>query len=97
MAAINQPPAKPRPLRARRVEMHPRGVLIQPRRQLMLGLLDGHPIDMIDPLAHDIIIPNVGRAGPGHTIGRGVQTNGHDEFASWNVIGKARDYRFGGR
>ena len=45
------------------IEMHPRGVLEQPRGELMLGLLYCLAVDMVDLLADLIIAPALGRAG----------------------------------
>ena len=60
MAAIDQAAAEP-PLPLRKlVEVNPRGILVEPRRKLMLGFFDRHPVDMVDPLARLVIAPAVG-------------------------------------
>ena len=41
--------------------MHPRGVLIEPRRDLVLGFLDRDAVDMVDPLADRVVVPEVRR------------------------------------
>src|SRR5689334_9600823 len=62
MPAIDQPAAKAALCFAELVEMNLGGVLIETRRQHMLGLFDGHTIDMIDALAFPIVIETVTRA-----------------------------------
>src|ERR1700720_1834539 len=41
------------------VEMNLRGVLVKACRELMLGLLDRHPVEMIDLLAHLVVSPAI--------------------------------------
>ena len=55
MAAIDQPPAEAALLGGEQIEMDARGVLIEPRRDHVLGFFDGHAVDMIDLLA-DLVV-----------------------------------------
>ena len=59
--AVDQPPAETALAFGELVEMNARGVLIEPGRDLVLGLLDGDAVDVIDALA-DLIIPEAIRA-----------------------------------
>ena len=62
MPAIDEaPPEAPLPF-AELVEMHFRGVLIEPGRRLVLGLFDRDAVDMIDPLAGAIVLEPMRRA-----------------------------------
>ena len=63
MAAIDEPPPEPALALDMLIEMHARRVLEQARGELMLGLLDGLPIDMVDLVADVVIAPAPGRAG----------------------------------
>src|SRR6266704_1598815 len=66
MPAVDQPPAEAALALDELVEMNARGVLIEPRRDLVLGFLDRHAVDMIDSLADFIIaeatLSEIGRA-----------------------------------
>jgi len=55
------------------IEMNARGVLEQPRGELMLGLLDGLAVDMIDLVADLIIAPALGRTGERIIVGAELQ------------------------
>ena len=55
MAAIDQPAAEAALALGELVEVHARGVLIEPRRDLVLGFLDRHAVDMVDLLA-DLVV-----------------------------------------
>ena len=62
MPAVDEPPAEaPLPL-AELVEMHFRGVLVEPGRRLVLGLFDGDAVDMIDPFAGAIVLEPMRRS-----------------------------------
>ena len=63
MPAIDQAAAEAVLALGELVEVHPRGVLIEPRRHLVLGFLDRHAVDMVDHLADLIIAPAVRAAG----------------------------------
>jgi hypothetical protein len=63
VAAIDEPPAEPAFALDMLIEMDPRRVLEQARGELMLGLLDGLPVDMVDLVADGIIVEAPGRAG----------------------------------
>ena len=63
VAAIDQPPAEPGVLGGQAVEMDLGGVLEQARGDLVLGLLDGHAVDVVDLLAHRVIGEAVRAAG----------------------------------
>jgi len=45
------------------VEMHLRGVLVEAGRELVLGLLDGHRVDVVDLFANLVVAPAVAAAG----------------------------------
>src|SRR5690606_29707954 len=62
-AAIDKPSAEAAGAFGVLVEMHSGSVLVEPRRELMLGLLDGHAVDVVDALAHFVIRPQERRAG----------------------------------
>ena len=66
-----------RPLASRvLVEMHLGGVLIETRRDLVLGLLERHAVDMVDFLAHLVVAPAIGRAGKREIIAADLE-RGH--------------------
>src|SRR5215472_339319 len=69
MAAIDQ--ASPKSSFAFRelVEMNARGVLIKPRRDLMLGFLDGDAVDVVNSLADVVVAETIGAAGEREVIG----------------------------
>ena len=53
--------------------MHFRGVLIEPRGDLMLGLLDRHAVDMIDLFADRIILEGIRRTGERPIVVREIE------------------------
>ena len=61
MPAIDEPPPEAPLALAELVEMHLGGVLIEPGRRLVLGLLDGDAVDMVDALAGAIVLEPIGR------------------------------------
>src|SRR5947208_12039982 len=61
MPAIDQPPSETALALDELVEMNARGILIKPRRDLVLGFLDRHAVDMVNSLA-DFIIAEAIRA-----------------------------------
>src|SRR3984957_1457998 len=63
VAAVDQPPAEAALLGAELVEMDARGVLIESRRDLMLGLFDRIAVDMVDLFANFVIAETIGAAG----------------------------------
>ena len=63
VAAVDQAAAEPALAFAELVEMHLRGVLVEARRDLVLGLFDGHAVDVVDPFALGVVAPAIGRAG----------------------------------
>src|ERR1700690_557032 len=63
MATVDQPPPEAALLGAELVEMDARGVLIEPRRDLMLGLFDRVAVDMVDLLANRVVTKTIGAAG----------------------------------
>ena len=48
VAAVDEPPAEPPLTLAQLVEMDLGRVLVEAGRDHVLGLLDGHPVDMVD-------------------------------------------------
>ena len=63
MAAIDLPAAETDLGGIELVEVHPRGILVEPGRQHVLRLFDGDAIHMVDPLAGAIVVPEMGRTG----------------------------------
>src|SRR6202044_364952 len=63
VAAIDQPPPETTLLGVELIEMVARRVLINQRRNLMLGLFDRVTVDMVDLLADRVIAVAIGAAG----------------------------------
>src|SRR5450759_3241231 len=72
VAAIDQAAAEAALALAELVEMHARGVLIKPRRDLMLGFLHRDAVDMIDFLARFVIAEAMRTAGQHRVIDRSI-------------------------
>jgi hypothetical protein len=77
MPAIDQPPAI---LARGGVEMHLGGVLPEPGGQHVLGLLDGHAVDMVDHLAHRVVAPAVRLSGQGEIVAGEIQPRGDGQI-----------------
>ena len=71
MAAVDQAPAEAGVLGGQPVEMHLGGVLEQARGDLVLGLLDGHAVDVVDLLTDRVIREAVRAAGEVGVVGGG--------------------------
>ena len=69
--AVDQPAAEAALGLRELIEMDARGILIKPRRDLMLGLLHRHAVDVIDLLPHGVIAETVRRAGKRESRRRG--------------------------
>ena len=69
VAAVDQPPAEPALALAVKVEMHLGGVLVEARRDLVLGFFDGDAVDMVDALARRVVAPAIGRTGEREIVG----------------------------
>src|SRR5215469_277671 len=82
MSAVDQPPPESSLAFDELIEMNARGVLIEPRRDLMLGFFDRDPVDVIDPLADVIVAETGGAAGEREVIGGDVdrRTGFAEEF-----------------
>ena len=52
--------------------MHLRGVLVEPGREHVLGLLDRHAVDMVDLLAGRIVAEAMRRAGEREIVGASI-------------------------
>ena len=70
--AVDQPAAEAALRRGELVEMDARGVLIEPRRDLVLGLLDGDAVDVVDLLADRVVAEAVRAAGEREVVGLDV-------------------------
>ena len=57
MPAVDDAPPVPRRLLLELVEVHPRRVLVQPRRHLVLRLFERHALRMRQPLSRRVILP----------------------------------------
>src|SRR5271165_141516 len=62
VAAVDEPPAEPPLALAQLVEMDLGRVLVKAGRDHVLGLLDGHPVDVVDSGAPLIVLEAEGRA-----------------------------------
>src|SRR5262245_13130855 len=71
--AIDEPAAEAALRLSELVEMDARRVLIEPRRDLMLGLLHGDAVDMVDALAHGVVTEAARAAGKLAVIGRDIE------------------------
>ena len=73
MPAIDEPPAEAAVLGGVLVEVDFCRVLVEARRDLVLGLLDRHAVDMVDALARRIVAKAVRAAGELEIVGGGVE------------------------
>ena len=102
MPAIGQAPAEARVLAGMGVEMDARGVLVEPRREHVVGVLERDAAHMVDALAGLVVVPAMRRAGRlvvvahhrevGHDqIGRRHRRRGlrHDRRADLRPQGRA--------
>ena len=72
MATVDQPAAEAALPLDVLVEVHPGGVLVEARGELVLGLLDRHAVDVVDALAHPVVAQAVRAAGePQVVVGEG--------------------------
>ena len=55
--AIDQPPVETALCGGKLVEMDPGGVLVEPRRDLVFGFLNGDAVDVVDALADLVVSP----------------------------------------
>ena len=79
------------------IEMHPRRVLIEAGREAMLGLVHGHAVDVIDPLADLVGVEAVERARE-HPIEVARPQPGRDHQAlGRDVLGQLGHHRLGRR
>ena len=78
MAAIDDAPAEAPVLLRMLVEMDLGGVLIEPRRGHMAGFFDGHAVEMIDPLAGLVVVPEMRAAGQGRVVAREIDRLGQE-------------------
>ena len=62
VTAVHQRPAEAARARQLRVEVHARRILVEARREAVLGLVDGHAGDVIDALADLVAVVAVHRA-----------------------------------
>ena len=60
-------------LGAELIEVDARRVLVEPGRDLVLGLLDRHAVDMIDALADFVVAEAIGAAGEREIVGGDVE------------------------
>ena len=72
VAAIDQPVAEAAFALGEVVEMNARGVLIKPRRDHVLGVLDRDAVDVIDLLARLVVAEAVRAAGQHGVVGRRI-------------------------
>ena len=71
------------------VEMHLGGVLIKTRGELVLGLLDGHAVDMVNFLANLVVAPAIGGAGKIEIIAARLDHGHSGAEAGWiDAIGE---------
>src|SRR5262245_4509641 len=63
VAAIDEPPAEPALAFDMLIEMDARRVLEQARGELMLGLFDRLPVNVVDLVADGVVVEAPGRAG----------------------------------
>ena len=97
VAAIDQPPAEPAlPFRVP-VEMHLGGVLVEPGRGGVLGLLDRHAVGMVDLLARFVVAPAPGLAGQGVVPARRVEAGGRRQPVRGDGLRQVGHGRFGRR
>ena len=90
VAAVDQPPAEAALALAELVEMHLGRVLVEARRDLVLGFLDGDAVDMVDALARRIVAPAMRRAGEGEIVGGDVDLRaGGAELAGRDAAGRS--------
>src|SRR5215472_18841758 len=72
VAAVDEAPTEAALALGELIEMNPCRVLIKPRRDLMLRLLDRHAVAVVDFLADRIVVPAVRPARERQIIGGGV-------------------------
>src|ERR1043166_7420658 len=72
------------------VEMHPRGVLIEPRRHHVLGLLHRHAIAMIDLLAGLVVLPEMRAAGRRGVVEREIGMRRQEQILGRNSVRRFR-------
>ena len=73
MAAIDDPFAEPTRLLQDGVKMPLGCILVEPRCDLVLGLFDGHSINMIDLLADLVIFKEMPAPGKNCVVAREIQ------------------------
>ena len=79
--------------RACGVEVDLRGVLPQPGRHHVLGVGEGHAVDVVDLLA-DLVVVEAVRLTRGHEVVVGeVQARGDDQVGRIDDLGQFRDHR----
>jgi hypothetical protein len=88
VAAIDQAAAEPALGLDELVEMDARGVLIEPGRDLVLGLLDRDAVDMVDLLADRVVAEAMRAAGEREIIGCDVDRRS-------GPAPRAREHRLG--
>ena len=88
--AVDQPPAG-RVLGALiLVEVDLGGVLIEARGHLVLGLLDGHAVDMVDLLADCVVLERMRRACEGEVVAAEVEAVRQDQVLRRHGAGQGR-------
>ena len=97
MAAIDDAPAEPPVLLRVLVEMDLGRILIQPGGRHVVGLLDGHGVDMVDLLACLVVVPEMGAAGQVGVVARQVEAVGHEQFPLRDLVRQRRHHRLGRR
>src|SRR5258708_453849 len=90
MAAIDEAAAEAPLALAVLVEMDLGAVLVEPRRHRVLGLLDGHAVDMIDALALGVVAPAMRRPGQHAVVAREVESLRHDQRLRRYSVGELR-------
>ena len=77
------------------VEMHLGGVLPQARGEHVLGLLDGHPVDVVDLLSDRVIAPAVRLSGEGEIIVCEVEPLGDHQILGRQNLFQLGQHRLG--
>src|SRR5919106_5196431 len=84
MAAVDEAASEPSLGLGKLVEMDPRGVLIEPRRKLVLRFLHGDAIDVIDPLADRVIVEAVAAAGANEIVSGDIDARAGVPEHAWH-------------
>jgi hypothetical protein len=97
VAAIDDPTPEPPLGLDVLVEVDLGGVVVEPGREHVLGLLDRHAVDVVDPLADLVVVPQIGAAAEGRVVVPPAQIPRHFQVTDGDRRGQLRQHRLGRR